>query len=66
MFEDRIKIKPQNSPSSQNSTVEIYTVLGEQVMSVEAKENLRNDISGLTAGLYFVKVGEVVGRFVKE
>ncbi|MFM9944128.1 MAG: T9SS type A sorting domain-containing protein [Bacteroidia bacterium] len=64
---DYIEIIPSpNSPSFQNSSVEIYTVLGERVISVEAKENMRIDISGLAAGVYFVKVGEAVGRFVKE
>lgn len=62
---DYVEITPY-SPSFQNSMVEIYTVLGEKVMSVVALENLKIDISGLAAGLYFVKVGEVVGRFSKE
>lgn len=64
---DYIEItRVSNSPSFQNAMVEIYTVLGEQVMHVEAKENIEIDISGLAAGLYFVKVGEMVGRFVKN
>lgn len=59
-------IHSPSSPSFQNSTVEIYTVLGEKVMSVLAKENLKIDISGLADGVYFIKVGEVVGRFIKH
>jgi hypothetical protein len=55
-----------NSPIFQNSIVEIYTVLGQQLMQIEATENTKIDISGLAAGLYFVKVGDMVGRFVKE
>jgi hypothetical protein len=55
-----------NSHSLKNCTVEIYTILGEKLMSVVAKENLRIDISVLTAGVYIVKVGELVNRFVKD
>lgn len=60
-----IRLAP-NSPSSENSIVEIYTVLGKPVKRVEAKDNIRIDISGLASGLYVVKVGELVGRFVKD
>jgi photosystem II stability/assembly factor-like uncharacterized protein len=56
--------------------IKIYNLLGECVMSaggaagthplIPSQEgNIRVDVSGLTAGVYFVRVGDWVGRFVK-
>jgi hypothetical protein len=56
--------------------IKIYNLLGECVMSAEGaggtypfvpsqEGNVRIDVSGLPAGLYFVRVADWVGRFVK-
>jgi photosystem II stability/assembly factor-like uncharacterized protein len=59
-----------NSPT--NKGVNIYNTLGECVLTTpypstgSGSENLRIDISHLTRGVYFVKIGERVQIFVKE
>jgi hypothetical protein len=56
--------------------IKIYNLLGECVMSaggakgthpfVPSQEgNIRIDVSGLPAGLYFIRLGDCVGRFLK-
>lgn len=47
--------------------IRIYDVLGECVLSVEQTPSSvqRIDVSGLAAGVYFVRIGEWTGRFVK-
>lgn len=48
--------------------IRIYNVLGECVISVEPQHSVslqRIDVSGLPPGIYFVRIGEWIGRFVK-
>ncbi|MCX7736119.1 MAG: right-handed parallel beta-helix repeat-containing protein [Candidatus Kapabacteria bacterium] len=48
--------------------INIYNILGECVLSVETQHAVslqRIDISNLPSGLYFVRLGDLVGRFVK-
>jgi len=54
-----------------NSEIAIYNVFGEKIpprliSSATPQEwNLRLDVSGLSPGVYFLKVGEKVGKFLK-
>jgi hypothetical protein len=47
--------------------VQLYNVFGELVLktTVDGTETIYMDISHLAEGLYFIKIGETVGRFVK-
>ncbi len=57
-------IKLDMKASAMNSSVEIYDAYGKQVMSIiYAGENI--DISKLTAGVYYVKMGKGTHKFVK-
>jgi hypothetical protein len=57
-------IKLDMSASAMNSSIEIYDAFGKQVMSIiYTGEDI--DISKLTAGVYFVKVGARTHKFVK-
>ena len=50
--------------SAMNSSIEIFDAYGKQVMSIiYIGENI--DISGLTAGVYFVKMGDKPMKFIK-
>lgn len=58
-------IKLDINASSLYSSIEIYDAYGKQVMSViYTGEDI--DISKLTAGVYFVKVGEWTHKFIKH
>jgi len=54
-----------------NSEVAIYNVFGEKIpprltaSATPQEGNLRLDVSALPAGMYFVRIGEKVGKFVK-
>ncbi len=48
------------------STVFIFNVLGEMVMQMEEAINFTIDVSGLKNGVYFVKAGNTIQRFVKH
>jgi hypothetical protein len=56
-----------NGRSPLQSVVKIYNVFGQNVMTVGAIHELpqRVDISGLSPGMYFVRIGDRVGKFVK-
>jgi hypothetical protein len=48
--------------------VRIYNLLGEWVITVGARHAVplqRIDVSGLAEGIYFVRYGDNVGRFLK-
>ena len=52
----------------EGQTIRIFDVLGEKVMTIETRSNVslqQIDVSALPPGVYFVKVGEVVQKFVK-
>lgn len=55
------------------SEVRIYDVLGEiqtpcnfKHSSLVRREIIKIDVSGLAPGMYFVRIGDKVGKFVKE
>ncbi len=57
-------IKIDMNATSINSSIEIFDAFGKQVMSIiYTGENI--DISSLTAGVYFVKVGSKSWKFIK-
>ena len=57
-------IKLDMNASAMNSSIEIFDAYGKQVMSaIYTGEYF--DISKLTAGVYFVKVGDGTHKFVK-
>ena len=54
------------NPLPKKSEIEICNLLGETLMRMPAEENSRINISELPAGMYYLKIGEMMGRFVKE
>jgi hypothetical protein len=54
---------PQSMNVSKNTKIEIFSILGNKVLETEYKDRI--DVSGLSAGVYFVKVGDKVIKFVK-
>ncbi len=56
-----------NGPSPLQNDVRIYNVFGQTVLSVGAIHELplRVDISGLALGMYFVRIGDIISKFVK-
>ncbi|MBM2814244.1 MAG: two component regulator propeller domain protein, partial [Ignavibacteria bacterium] len=52
----------------QLGNIQIYNVLGELVMTSNLDENksLRLDVSILSSGIYFIKIGKVTKMFLKE
>jgi hypothetical protein len=54
---------------SESVKVEIYSTLGLKMYSVGAgskpAQEIRIDVSSLTSGMYFVRIGDRVGKFVK-
>jgi hypothetical protein len=52
----------------QESAIMIYNIFGEWVMTVETglrPVSTKIDISALPAGVYFVRIGEKVEKFIK-
>ncbi|MBE2187868.1 MAG: S8 family peptidase, partial [Candidatus Kapabacteria bacterium] len=45
--------------------VEILNLYGEILLSIDSNSNNRIDVSSLSSGLYFVKIGKNVQRFIK-
>jgi hypothetical protein len=61
-----------NGPSPLQNDIRIYNVLGEIQTTVNptpalpaSREGVRIDVSGLAPGMYFVRIGEKVSKFVK-
>jgi hypothetical protein len=54
------------NPLPKNTEIEICNLLGETLMRLPAEENSRISISELPAGMYYLKIGERMARFVKE
>ena len=56
-----------NGRSPLQSDIKIYNIYGQTVFSVEAIHELplRFDVSGLAPGMYFVRIGDKVGKFIK-
>ena len=58
-----------NGPSPLQSEIHIYNVFGQNVSStwagLEPAPTIRIDVSGLAPGMYFVRIGDRVGKFVK-
>jgi hypothetical protein len=75
--ESKIKIYPNPATNSltlskeeginKNTSVFIYDIYGREIKQLKIKNNKQKiDISNLEKGVYFVKIGSAVGRFVKE
>jgi hypothetical protein len=68
---DYIEINFERCPTSPrcrtSERIEIYNVLGECVITIPETQtpNPRVDVSDLPVGIYFVRIGGFVGRFVK-
>jgi len=69
--------KPSEGRAYEAENVEIYNVMGQVVLSTEALRSLMTlesietnettiDVSGLSKGMYFLKIGNQVLRFLKE
>ena len=67
--EDFIEIFVGSRHASTNTDIRIFNIFGEIVknptQTLPEGESLRIDVSGLPSGMYFVRVGEKVGKFVK-
>jgi hypothetical protein len=48
---------------NKDSRIEIFNLFGEKMMDLQPEKEI--DISGLPAGIYILKSGEAVARFVK-
>jgi hypothetical protein len=61
-----ISVRTRRSVSEQ-SDVKIFDVFGQTVLSVEAIHELplRIDVSYLAPGMYFVRIGDFWGKFLK-
>jgi len=49
-------------------SIRIFDVLGNEVMTIETRSNVslqQIDVSDLPPGVYFVRIGDVVQKFVK-
>lgn len=62
-----IEIASKNQTESYLEKISIYNSLGEIVLISKNMntENIRIDVSSLSAGLYFVRVGDMISKFVK-
>ena len=49
-----------------NSTIEIYNSLGERVRTVSASPDQEIGVSDLASGLYLVRCGNRILRFIKQ
>ena len=50
-----------------NSEYRIINILGETVISGKiASENQQIDVSSLTEGIYFIKIGDAIMKFLKK
>ncbi|MFA6572387.1 MAG: T9SS type A sorting domain-containing protein, partial [Bacteroidota bacterium] len=45
--------------------IKIFDLIGNLVLKAETKKNLKIDVSGLDTGLYFVKINNKMGKFIK-
>ena len=52
----------------ENTTIEIYNVMGQKLLFIESLKSTETtiDVQHLASGMYFLKVGNQVVRFVKE
>ena len=76
-IENELIINIRSKSKEEPINIQIFNLLGECVLSVAQtfpsvdsgqtgmSDLLRVDVSGLTAGIYFVRVGDWVGRFLK-
>ncbi|MEW4924735.1 T9SS type A sorting domain-containing protein [Algibacter sp. 2305UL17-15] len=62
------KLNLKFSNNTENETITIYNLLGEIVLRKESNTNnfLEMDVSGLSSGLYMVRVNTTNKRFVKQ
>jgi hypothetical protein len=43
----------------------MYSIIGIEMGSYICTEQMNIDISGLASGVYFIRIGDKVGKFVK-
>jgi len=62
------QLRITNYELRESTTIEIYNVVGQKLLSIESLKSTETtiDIQHLTNGMYFLKVGNQVVRFVKE
>lgn len=71
-----ILINNENLKILQNMQIDIYSIVGIKILTIESnnlilsqkalgEQNIRIDVSGLDAGVYIVRFGNLIGRFVK-
>jgi hypothetical protein len=62
--QDQLRI--ENYEIGINHNIEIYNVLSEKVLTANISEINSINVSNLTPGVYFIKIGDKVEKFVKE
>jgi hypothetical protein len=59
-----------NESQISNKTIEILDITGKEINVVchseQSEESISIDISNLKAGIYFIKAGNSVAKFIKE
>ena len=55
-----------SNENTNNETINIYDIRAKLVKQIISSNNIRVDISNLQEGVYFVKIGNKVSKFVKE
>jgi len=71
------QLKITNYELKENTVIEIYNIVGQVVLSTEALRSLMTlkspetnettiDVSGLTNGMYFLKIDNKIVKFIKE
>jgi hypothetical protein len=60
-------INPMLKHGVEYSDIKIFNIFGQTVLSVGVQnfEPLRIDVSGLAPGMYFVRIGDRVSKFIK-
>lgn len=62
---DYITILPGITHLPVNSKIAVYSILGELVLTTVFPEDSRIDVSGLPAGLYFLRMSGMVNKLIK-
>ncbi|MCL1867847.1 MAG: alpha-amylase family glycosyl hydrolase [Paludibacter sp.] len=52
--------------SSEKNNVEILDITGKTVVNLKSNSGNSVDVSNLTSGIYFIKIGNNIGKFVKK
>ena len=64
----REQLRIFNYELRESTTVEIYNVMGQKILSIESLQSTETttDVSTLASGMYFLKIGNSVVKFIKE